>query len=56
MVSCVGFYDMVGNAWEWVKDEYKQGKPGEKKFVLRGGSYLDSIDGAFNHKAKVTTR
>jgi formylglycine-generating enzyme required for sulfatase activity len=50
-------YDMVGNAWEWVSDEFKaHGGGGEKKFVLRGGSYLDSIDGAFNHVARVTTR
>ncbi|XP_031554431.1 inactive C-alpha-formylglycine-generating enzyme 2-like [Actinia tenebrosa] len=52
-----GMCDMVGNAWEWVSDELKTlGGGGEKKFVLRGGSYLDSVDGAFNHIARVTTR
>ncbi|EDO43741.1 predicted protein [Nematostella vectensis] len=52
-----GMYDMIGNAWEWVGDEFKspEGR-GEKKFVLRGGSYIDSRDGKFNHKARVTTR
>ncbi|KAK3749182.1 hypothetical protein QZH41_010369 [Actinostola sp. cb2023] len=51
-----GMYDMVGNTWEWVSDEFKSPGRGEKKFVLRGGSYLDSVDGKFNHIARVTTR
>ena len=51
----LGMYDMLGNAWEWVSDEFKdQGK--EAKFVLRGGSYIDSADGKHNHKVTVNTR
>ena len=47
---------MLGNAWEWVSDEYKEGASNEKKYVLRGGSYLDTVDGKHNHKVRVTTR
>lgn len=48
-------YDMLGNAWEWVSDEFKD-KGREKKYVLRGGSYIDTADGKHNHKVTVTTR
>jgi len=57
-----GVYNMVGNTWEWVLDKYQEPKgertqaSGELKRVLRGGSYLDSMDGKFNHRARVTTR
>lgn len=46
---------MLGNAWEWVSDEFKD-KGREKKYVLRGGSYIDTADGKHNHKVTVTTR
>jgi formylglycine-generating enzyme required for sulfatase activity len=89
-------YNMIGNAWEWVADEYTPGPQEvrcwrwlqpmrsthmypplgsysggvstvygmsrfqppsqEKKYVLRGGSYLDSVDGKTNHPVRVTTR
>ena len=48
-------YDMLGNAWEWVSDEFKD-QGNEAKFVLRGGSYVDSADGKHNHKVTVNTR
>lgn len=48
-------YDMLGNAWEWVSDEFKD-KGRETKYVLRGGSYIDTADGKHNHKVTVTTR
>jgi len=57
-----GVYNMVGNVWEWVNDKYKpsveDNRPNrnEEKRVLRGGSYLDSINGKFNHRTRVTTR
>jgi len=58
-----GVYNMVGNVWEWVADKYKplaeersHRKKEETKYVLRGGSYLDSLDGKFNHRTRVTTR
>eukprot|EP00049_Salpingoeca_infusionum_P007456 m.121755 g.121755 ORF g.121755 m.121755 type:complete len:327 (+) comp13706_c1_seq1:132-1112(+) len=55
-----GLYNMLGNTWEWVADEYVpldgSPPPQEPQFTLRGGSYLDSIDGKYNHKVDVTTR
>lgn len=48
-------YDMLGNAWEWVSDEFKD-KGRETKYVLRGGSYIDTANGKHNHKVTVTTR
>lgn len=51
----IGMYDMLGNAWEWVSDEFKD-KGRETKYVLRGGSYIDTADGKHNHKVTVTTR
>ena len=58
MVS--GLYDMVGNVWEWTSSRY-DGLDGtaeteHTKYVLRGGSYIDSKDGSFNHHVRVTTR
>ncbi|NP_001016106.2 sulfatase-modifying factor 2 precursor [Xenopus tropicalis] len=55
-----GLYDMLGNTWEWTATEYtsaraqKQNK--ENMYVLRGASWIDTVDGSANHKARVTTR
>lgn len=52
----------AGNVWEWTSTLHTppkknaQGQDEPPKYVLRGGSYLDSADGSFNHKARVTTR
>jgi len=51
-----GLYSMVGNVWEWTSDAYPSQNPHEKHMTLKGGSCIDSIDGAFNHKATVVTR
>jgi len=56
-----GLFQMLGNVWEWTDDEWKDSKPvptkeEEKKYVLKGGSFLDSADGSFNHRVAVTTR
>jgi hypothetical protein len=40
----------LGNVWEWV-----QGGTPDKR-ILRGGSFIDSIDGSFNHAVVVSTR
>ncbi|XP_053563430.1 inactive C-alpha-formylglycine-generating enzyme 2 isoform X2 [Bombina bombina] len=50
-----GLYDMLGNTWEWTASEYRS--PGKQKmYVLRGASWIDTMDGSANHKARVTTR
>lgn len=45
-----GVYNTVGNVWEWVA-----GGSADKR-IQRGGSYIDSVDGSFNHPAYVSTR
>lgn len=64
--NAYGVFNMLGNAWEWVADTFEDplaaaraaraGRPAEAQKVLRGGSYLDSLDGATNHRVRVTTR
>jgi len=45
-----GLYDMTGNVWEWMRG----GK--HKARIVRGGSYVDSLDGSFNHAATLGAR
>jgi len=45
-----GLYNMVGNVWEWVNGGNEKEKP------IRGGSYIDTIDGEHNHALRVSSR
>jgi formylglycine-generating enzyme required for sulfatase activity len=38
---------MVGNVWEWVEGGSEKERP------IRGGSYIDTIDGSANHALRV---
>ncbi|XP_060612888.2 inactive C-alpha-formylglycine-generating enzyme 2 isoform X2 [Anolis sagrei] len=56
-----GLYDLLGNTWEWTASEYlplggDARQPAQERRVLRGASWIDTVDGSANHKAEVATR
>jgi len=51
-----GIYSLVGNVWEWTSDHYPTQNPQDEQWTLKGGSFIDSLNREFNHKATVVTR
>jgi sulfatase modifying factor 1 len=51
-----GLYNVIGNVWEWTDTPGPKASDGSSTRVLRGGSFLDSADGSFNHKVTVNAR
>ena len=45
-----GLYDMTGNVWEWMRGGKHQAR------IVRGASYVDSLDGSFNWAATLGAR
>eukprot|EP00656_Telonema_subtile_P040280 TRINITY_DN45341_c0_g1_i1.p1 TRINITY_DN45341_c0_g1~~TRINITY_DN45341_c0_g1_i1.p1 ORF type:complete len:371 (+),score=74.43 TRINITY_DN45341_c0_g1_i1:37-1149(+) len=59
--NAYGVSSALGNVWEWTQTVFShaEGKGEQQqppKWVLRGGSFVDSADGSSNHQARVTTR
>ncbi|XP_012944158.1 inactive C-alpha-formylglycine-generating enzyme 2 [Aplysia californica] len=54
--NLIGFYDIIGNVWEWTSTAYKDRMVEHdfhtKKAVLKGGSYVDSVNGKINYPVR----
>lgn len=55
-----GMYDMLGNVWEWTNTRYYERVVDRKlqdvRYVLKGGSYMDTRDGSFNYVVRTSNR
>ncbi|XP_052806736.1 inactive C-alpha-formylglycine-generating enzyme 2-like [Mya arenaria] len=53
-------HDMLGNVWEWTNTRYYERVVDRKlqdlKYVLKGGSYMDTRDGAYNYVVRTANR
>lgn len=53
-------YDMLGNVWEWTSTRYYERvvdrKLQELRYVLKGGSYMDTKDGKYNYVVRTANR
>jgi formylglycine-generating enzyme required for sulfatase activity len=48
--NAYGIFNMVGNVWEWAEGGNEKERP------IRGGSFIDTIDGRANHALRVSSR
>ncbi|KAL3862007.1 hypothetical protein ACJMK2_008012 [Sinanodonta woodiana] len=53
-------YNMLGNVWEWTSTNYYDRVVDrslqELRYVLKGGSYLDTRDGSYNYVVRTSNR
>ena len=54
--NAFGLYNTVGNIWEWTDTKGPLGDKAAVTRILRGASFVDSLDGKFNHKANINSR
>ncbi|XP_052832874.1 inactive C-alpha-formylglycine-generating enzyme 2 [Octopus bimaculoides] len=55
-----GMYDMLGNVWEWTESLYFDRVIDRNKqplrYVLKGGSFIDTRDGSYNYVVRTANR
>jgi len=53
-------FDMLGNVWEWTATRYYERVVDRRlqdlKYVLKGGSYMDTRDGSANYVVRTANR
>ncbi|ESN91641.1 hypothetical protein HELRODRAFT_189751 [Helobdella robusta] len=55
-----GMYDMIGNVWEWTNTAFTvprvESDANNPQHTVRGGSFLDTLDGRVNEETRVSLR